>query len=248
MSRVRRHLRANVVGYVALFVALSLGTAWAATLPKNSVTAKQIKANAVRSAEVRDYSLLGKDFAQGELPRGEQGPPGPQGPQGPAGSPDSPQQVREKLVQVDGSGSGVDADTLDGQGASGFASATVENWTNVTYCPADPSTPGSNWQTYAPWNASVGYYKDPWGVVHLRGTIDGGVDWLSPFVLPDGYQPPHHSRFTVPTGLSATAVGSVLIDAGGVVYPPVSNGPVSFDGVTFKAAPADGVTSPCWVT
>jgi hypothetical protein len=58
--------------------------------------------------------------------RGPAGPAGPQGPQGPAGpaggegSPDTPQQVRDKLKQADGTGSGVDADLLDGVDSTGF--------------------------------------------------------------------------------------------------------------------------------
>lgn len=39
---IRTHLRSNVVGYVALFLALTAG-AYAAGLPKNSVKSKQIK-------------------------------------------------------------------------------------------------------------------------------------------------------------------------------------------------------------
>lgn len=52
--------------------------------------------------------------------RGEQGIQGIQGPQGAAGgvgeqgSPDTPAQVRAKLLQVDGGGSGIDADLVDG--------------------------------------------------------------------------------------------------------------------------------------
>src|SRR5215212_2329535 len=53
-------------------------------------------------------------------PAGPTGPQGPQGVVGPAGSPDSPQQVLSKLTQVDGAGSGLDADTLDGLQASAF--------------------------------------------------------------------------------------------------------------------------------
>jgi hypothetical protein len=53
-------------------------------------------------------------------PVGATGPQGPQGQVGPAGSPDSPQQVLSKLTQVDGVGSGLDADTLDGLQASAF--------------------------------------------------------------------------------------------------------------------------------
>jgi hypothetical protein len=45
---------------------------------------------------------------------GPQGPQGPTGPQGDAGSPDTPSQVLAKLQTVDGAGSGLDADLLDG--------------------------------------------------------------------------------------------------------------------------------------
>ena len=48
MGRIRAHLRGNVVGYLALFFALSLGTAWA--LAPNSVTSRAIKTNAVKSS------------------------------------------------------------------------------------------------------------------------------------------------------------------------------------------------------
>lgn len=53
-------------------------------------------------------------------PAGPQGPQGVQGPAGGEGSPDTPAQVLAKLVQVDGGGSGLDADRLDGVQASGF--------------------------------------------------------------------------------------------------------------------------------
>ena len=47
-------------------------------------------------------------------PQGPQGEAGPQGPPGADGSPDTPSQVLAKLLQVDGTGSGIDADRLDG--------------------------------------------------------------------------------------------------------------------------------------
>ncbi len=68
--------------------------------------------------------------AQG--PAGPQGPRGPQGEQGPAGaaggdgSPDTPQQVRDKLRQVDGNGSGVDADLLDGRDGSQYVRTAAQ--------------------------------------------------------------------------------------------------------------------------
>jgi hypothetical protein len=79
-----RYLRQHHVGLLALFVALS-GTAYAATLPRNSVGTAQLKRNAVTSAKVRNGSLLTRDFKAGQVPRGPAGPAGAKGPAGPMG-------------------------------------------------------------------------------------------------------------------------------------------------------------------
>jgi hypothetical protein len=86
---MRRHLTyANVVSSLCLFFALG-GTTYAVSqLPRNSVGNQQIKAGAVRSSEVKERSLRAKDFAAGQLPkgdRGEAGPAGTPGATGPAG-------------------------------------------------------------------------------------------------------------------------------------------------------------------
>jgi hypothetical protein len=80
VSYVQRHH----LGLLALFVALS-GTAYAASLPRNSVGTAQLKRNAVTSAKVKPGSLLASDFRRGQLPAGPQGPQGPQVPTGPRG-------------------------------------------------------------------------------------------------------------------------------------------------------------------
>jgi hypothetical protein len=74
MTRIRRLAPspALVVACVALLVGLA-GTGYAALrLPRNSVTTVQVK----------DFSLLSRDFKRGQLPAGKQGPPGPAGPAG----------------------------------------------------------------------------------------------------------------------------------------------------------------------
>jgi hypothetical protein len=104
MTTLRSHIGRHIVGYIALFVALT-GTSYAAvTLPRNSVTSRQIapgavgtselKKNAVTSSKVKD--LLRSDFKAGELdgtggksdpgPVGSVGPPGPPGPTGARGA------------------------------------------------------------------------------------------------------------------------------------------------------------------
>lgn len=67
---------ANVTATLALVIALG-GTSYAAIkLPKNSVSTLQVK----------DRSLLKKDFRPGQLPAGKRGPAGPAGPAGDAGA------------------------------------------------------------------------------------------------------------------------------------------------------------------
>jgi len=74
MRRIRRLVPspAMVVACLALAVGLA-GTGYAVTrLPRNSVTTVQVK----------DFSLLARDFKRGQLPAGPQGPQGPAGPAG----------------------------------------------------------------------------------------------------------------------------------------------------------------------
>ena len=97
-----RHLRANAVAYLALFVALGGTSVAAVTLKRNAVLSSHIKngqikradiaKGAVDSRRVRDGSLRAEDFVRGELPagpRGADGAAGAQGAQGVQGTPGS---------------------------------------------------------------------------------------------------------------------------------------------------------------
>ncbi len=78
-ERLRTHLRSNIVGYVALFVALS-ATAWAAPkissqdIAKNAVKAKHIKDGQVGTTEVGDNGLTGVDIDESTLQGLQAGP------------------------------------------------------------------------------------------------------------------------------------------------------------------------------
>lgn len=79
------HLRSNLVGYIALFIALG-GTTYAATaLPADSVGTRQLRDGAVTAAKVRTRSLRATDFGKGQLPAGSRGPAGPKGTTGDTG-------------------------------------------------------------------------------------------------------------------------------------------------------------------
>ncbi len=86
MRLITRHLSARTAfAVVALFVILG-GTATAAAL----IDGKRIKAGTVTSKQIKDRSLLAKDFKPGQLPageRGETGARGADGARGPKGEP-----------------------------------------------------------------------------------------------------------------------------------------------------------------
>lgn len=143
-ERARSHVRHNVVAYLALFVALT-GTTYAAVqIPKGSVGSGSVRNHALRGVDVRNDALTGTQVSEGTLdceaipdcigggpagpagPQGAQGDVGPMGPPGEDGSPDTAQQVLDKLKTVDGSGSGLDADTLDGLDPSAFGGPTAD--------------------------------------------------------------------------------------------------------------------------
>lgn len=72
---LRKHLRQNAVGYLALFVALGGTGAWAVDkitsrdIAKNAVTAKHIKRNAVRTGEIRRRAVTKAKLAPTEAVR-----------------------------------------------------------------------------------------------------------------------------------------------------------------------------------
>lgn len=62
LGAVGSHLRSNVVGYLALFVALG-GTAWAAA----TIGAEDIRRNAVRSKHIKNGQVTTKDLRNGHV-------------------------------------------------------------------------------------------------------------------------------------------------------------------------------------
>jgi hypothetical protein len=126
MDAITKYLRRHHIGLLALFIALGGTSVAAAGLAKNSVGAKQLKAGAVRSAEVRDRSLLAKDFKRGQLRRGPAGPQGPQGPDGPAGPSQLAQLPAARVRRT------TDTQVIPDAGAGGMASAVQVRFDDPT--------------------------------------------------------------------------------------------------------------------
>lgn len=167
-SRLPSH--STVAAYLALFVALATGGAYAAKLigpkdiAKNAVKSKHIgkgqvkradlAANAVTSPTVANGSLRGEDFAAGQIPAGPPGPPGMDG------SADTAQQILDKLKTIDTDTSGLNADTLDGRNAEDLANGRIYavTSTNGAAIGSLPLVPGLAYSVYctAPANDTSG--------------------------------------------------------------------------------------------
>lgn len=68
MKNVRKHLRANAVGYIALSLALGTSTAWAATeLGRNTVRSRHIVNQQVKSIDLENGTIKAKDVEANAL-------------------------------------------------------------------------------------------------------------------------------------------------------------------------------------
>lgn len=89
------------------------------------------------------------------------------------------------------------------------------------------------WVNFGGTNATAAYYKDPFGLVHLKGTVKTGVIGTTIFTLPAGYHPQEAEIFAVASNgafgvVTVNPDGTVVASAGSATY-------VSLAGITFRA-------------
>lgn len=90
----------------------------------------------------------------------------------------------------------------------------------------------NGWADLGGANQVGGYYKDSFGVVHLRGVIISGTIGLTAFTLPAGFRPLANEVFAV---ASNTIYGQLAVKSDGTVIPAVgSNLLFSLSGVSFR--------------
>lgn len=169
--RIRRPSPALVVAFIALFVA-GAGTAGAARL----ITGKQIKNSSITSSDIKDRSLLKKDFKPGQLPAGPAGPQGLQGAAGRAG--------RDGFGTLDYEAVAGPLDTNDG--APG---GTDEVKNAFAGCPDGLSPTGGDAQAYAVDAQDNPDFETPldiptFGVGFGQDSTSGSVGWFASFKNP----------------------------------------------------------------
>jgi len=276
LGAIRRRLTyANVTATLALVLAMSAG-AWAAfSLPRNSVRSLNIKNgqvkardignNQVRSSDIKNGQVKSDDIRDGDVTSADIGAGQVKGAnigsgevssanigagQVLSGNIGSGQVGANQLAQPEpfhlvGSSA---AEPTFGDGGQGDCV-----WRNVDLATGVPSNPFN----------PTGFYKDPFGVVHLTGAAQssnggsghgdgmcgtgGGQDTLDDatvFILPPEDRPPNELRFAVGgvSGLSNLIVnGTQPVDPGSGTIAPgavllLSGSNTNFDGVDFRAA------------
>jgi hypothetical protein len=147
-----------------------------------------------------------------------------------------------KVNSTAGKATNLNADKLDGQDSAAFAPKAVENWHEVG-APGEPAFTSSGWTNFGSPHTTAGFYKDPYGVVHLKGLVKwtgGGhvADCVTPFVLPQGYRPA--AREIHPSLKNDTLVQIDILTDGSVSAcggQALNNGDwFALDGISFRAA------------
>lgn len=92
----------------------------------------------------------------------------------------------------------------------------------------------NGWVNFGGSNASASYYKDPFGIVHLKGTVKSGTINTVVFTLPAGYRPQEAEIFAVSNN---GAFGLVTVQPDGTVNHSGggSNVYLTLSGITFRA-------------
>jgi hypothetical protein len=231
MRRIRRHLSfANVASGIALFVALSGGTA-VALQGMNTVDSGDIINDEVRSPDVRNDNLgPGGGLQAVDLRQGSVG---------------TSEAANNSLTGTD-----VDEATLN---------LAAEDWHEVGAAGEPPfNTTGScAWGNFDSGHLTAAFLRDRSGFVHLKGTVDADASTLDCdfsasidrviFRLPAGYRPAARAAYAVQSGTGASRVdvdGPEFVSGfglGAVVAQgsaSAANAFVTLDGISFRCAPS----------
>lgn len=93
----------------------------------------------------------------------------------------------------------------------------------------------NSWVAYGSGWGDPAFWKDPFGIVRLRGLAKSGTVGQPMFTLPPGFRPAVNETFPV---ISNSAIGRVDVQTDGKVIPqsPSSDTWVSLSGIAFRTS------------
>jgi hypothetical protein len=127
------------------------------------------------------------------------------------------------------------AEALEGQPASAFASSDSEPYHEVG-APGEPAFQ-NGWVNAGTSFSTAAFYKDPLGVVHLKGTIFRNPGGPVAFTLPPGYRPSKILGMPM-ADTDGSGSGDLIIQSDGDVLPGCDDAggcEAGIDGLTFRA-------------
>lgn len=86
------------------------------------------------------------------------------------------------------------------------------------------------------WTGVIAYYKDEFGVVHIKGYASAGTINTNVFILPTGNRPPEQRAFNGTTsGLTVNSSSKITVDrTGEVIIVSSPTGSAFLDVVSFR--------------
>jgi hypothetical protein len=119
---------------------------------------------------------------------------------------------------------------LGGVGPAGYAKSQLEA-VHLIGAPGQPAFE-SSCVNINPEFQLAGFYKDPFGIVHVDGDVTNcASETASVFTLPVGFRPTHFVRFV--SHATDTTVGTIRIDPDGTVETFSNKKPI-LNGITFR--------------
>lgn len=127
------------------------------------------------------------------------------------------------------------ANALEGKPASAFAGSTSEPYREI----GTPGEPGfqSGWENAGGGFSTAAFYKDPLGVVHLKGNLSNATDETTAFTLPPGYRP-SQNLFMPAAGAPSPVAANLVVETDGDAIPTCAGAGsciAGIDGLTFRA-------------
>lgn len=140
------------------------------------------------------------------------------------------------VANADTAASAVNANALGGKPAGAYASSASEPYRDVGTSGQPQLQNG--WISFDE-DLAVGFYKDPLGVVHLKGVLSRNPgNGLPAFTLPPGYRPTQALDMPVASVFTNNQLSFLGVGTNGNVTAVCQGNPacnVGIDGLTFRA-------------